>query len=151
MAAGPGGATVFVTGGAGGDDVTVAYNAATGAQRWAIRYSGPASALDEAASLAVSPDGAAVFVTGTSQGDYGTVAYNAATGAQLWASRYSGPSNDSASSVAVSPDGATVFVTGASRAPDRHHLGPGLRHGRLQRRHRRPAVGQPLQRARQQR
>ncbi len=116
VAAAPGGATVFVTGGAGGDYVTVAYNAATGAQRWASRYNGPANALDEAASLAVSPDGAAVFVTGTSQGDYGTVAYNAATGAQLWASRYSGPSNDSASSVAVSPDGATVFVTGGSRA-----------------------------------
>jgi outer membrane protein assembly factor BamB len=115
-AAGPGGATVFVTGGAGGDYVTVAYNAATGAQRWASRYNGPASGDDEAGSLAVSPDGAAVFVTGTSQGDYATVAYNAATGAQLWASRYSGPSNDSADSVAVSPDGATVFVTGTSRA-----------------------------------
>ena len=112
VAVSPGGSTVFVT----GTIATVAYNAATGAQRWAIRYSGPASALDEAAALAVSPDGAAVFVTGTSQGDYGTVAYNAATGAQLWASRYHGPSNDSASSVAVSPDGATIFVTGTSRA-----------------------------------
>jgi outer membrane protein assembly factor BamB len=117
VAAGPGGATVFVTGTIGGPDYgTVAYNAATGAQRWFSRYNGPASGADEASSVAVSPDGAAVFVTGTSHSDYGTVAYNAATGAQLWASRYHGPSNDSASSVAVSPDGSTVFVTGTSRA-----------------------------------
>jgi DNA-binding beta-propeller fold protein YncE len=127
VAVSPDGATVFVTGnsfgGASGTDYgTVAYDAATGAQRWASRYSGPASHVDYANSVAVSPDGATVYVTGTSQGatsgqDYTTLAYNAATGAQLWARRYNGPANgdDSASKLAVSPGGATVFVTGLSQ------------------------------------
>jgi PQQ-like domain len=127
MAVSPDGATVFVTGNSfggpsGTDYATVAYDTATGAQRWASRYSGPASQVDYANSVAVSPDGATVFVTGTSHGatssdDYATVAYNAATGAQRWARRYNGPANgdDQASTLSVSPGGATVFVTGLSR------------------------------------
>jgi hypothetical protein len=51
VAVSPDGATVFVTGnsfgGASGTDYdTVAYDAATGARRWASRYSGPASHVD---------------------------------------------------------------------------------------------------------
>jgi WD40 repeat protein len=127
VAVSPDGATVFVTGWSVGatsaqDYATVAYDAATGAQRWASRYNGPANQRDQAWEVAVSPDGRTVFVTGRSQGatvrwDYATVAYDAATGAQLWASRYNGPANlgDMATAVAVSPDGATVFVTGTSR------------------------------------
>ena len=127
VAVSPGGATVFVTGNSFGgasstDYATVAYNAATGAQRWVSRYNGPANSADLASSVAVSPGGATVFVTGKSRGatsgfDYATVAYNAATGARRWASRYNAPANrgDRASSVAVSPGGATVFVTGTSR------------------------------------
>ncbi len=122
----PDGGTVFVTGGSPGatsgeDYATVAYDAATGARRWASRYNGPGDANDEALSLAVSPDGATVFVTGTSTGatsgrDYATIAYNAATGARRWVSRYSAPANrgDVAFAVAAGPGGRSVFVSGFS-------------------------------------
>src|SRR6266536_724251 len=127
VAVSPSGETVFVTGysagATSGDDyVTVAYDAATGAQLWARRYNGPGNGTDHASSLAVSPRGDAVFVTGYSAGgtatgyDYATVAYNPATGAQLWLKRYNGPVNgdDAAASVTVSPGGDAVFVTGYS-------------------------------------
>src|SRR6516165_2658272 len=57
----PDGSTVYVTG-AGGDNgraayTTVAYNAATGAQRWVSHYNGGVTAF----SVAVSPDGSRVF------------------------------------------------------------------------------------------
>ena len=113
---------VFVTGSStsanpGTDYATVAYNAATGDQLWAKRYSSLGNFYDEARSVAVSPAGDKVFVTGydagTSAGsDYATVAYNAATGAQLWVTRY--VKGSMAMSVAVSPTGATVYVTGDS-------------------------------------
>jgi outer membrane protein assembly factor BamB len=125
VAVSPGGGTVFVTGASAGatsdmDYATVAYNAATGAQRWVTRYNGPADGSDSAFSLAVSPGGGTVFVTGVSYGatsgrDYATVAYNAATGAQRWVKRYTSPGQrpDSADRIAVSPRRDTVFVTGA--------------------------------------
>ena len=131
----PDGDTVFVTGGgivptAVNGYVTVAYNAATGAQVWVARYHGPGNGNSLASSVAVSPSGTTVFVTGasaqyTSAYDYATVAYSAATGAQEWAARYhgpvthynkearyQGPAYNAASSVAVSSSGKTVFVTG---------------------------------------
>ena len=130
VAASPDGKTVFVTGSsyAGSttdyDYATIAYSAATGAQLWVKRYTGPGSGDDQAYSVAVSPDGTTVFVTGYSSGttagqvDYATVGYNAATGAQLWVKRYAGPAKGGigtqAYSVAVSPDGSTVYVTGES-------------------------------------
>ena len=128
LAVSPDGKTVFVTGASGvanndaEDYATVAYNAATGAQRWAKRYNGPGNSNDYAESVAVSPTGNEVFVTGYSAAgpqssyDYATVAYSAATGAQLWAKRYDGPghNDDVAESVAVSPTGGTVYVTGYS-------------------------------------
>ncbi len=126
VAVSPGGGAVFVTGrsfapASGWDYLTVAYNAATGAQLWVKRYNSPGNNADEARSVAVSPSGDKVFVTGgsaydTSAADYATVAYNAATGAQLWVKRYNGPASnqDAAFSVAVSPSGGTVFVTGDS-------------------------------------
>ena len=100
-------------------DVTIAYAAATGAQRWLSRYSSGGQG-SQAYSLAVSPTGATVFVTGSSDGphglDYATIAYDAATGARAWISRYNGPASgdDLAFSVAVSPAGGRVFVTGSS-------------------------------------
>jgi outer membrane protein assembly factor BamB len=126
LAVSPNGKSVFVTGASGGtndsyDYATVAYNAVTGAQRWAKRYNGahPGGLSRGANSVAVSPNGSTVFVTGSSIAandgyEYATVAYNAATGAQRWAKRHnsSGSGDGQAYSVAVSPSGATVFVTG---------------------------------------
>jgi WD40 repeat protein len=127
MAVSPNGSTVFVTGYSlsatkGNDYATIAYNAATGAQRWAARYNG-VSGGNYAHALAVSPNGKTVFVTGSSIGahnsyDYATVAYNAVTGAQRWAKRYNGARNGGvsrgANAVVVNPNGSTVFVTGSS-------------------------------------
>src|SRR6266699_1021560 len=128
VAVSPGGATVFITGSSpgltsGADYATVAYDAATGAQLWASRYSGPGNADDHAGSVGVSPGGGTVFVTGGSTrtgaitgDDYVTIAYNAATGARRWLSRYNGHANlkDFAHSLATGPGGREVFVTGAS-------------------------------------
>jgi WD40 repeat protein len=123
----PDGGTVFVTGESARttsayDYATIAYDAATGAQLWAARFSGPSNLDDTATSAAtVSPDGKTVFITGyaaraTSGDDYATVAYNAATGAQLWVKYYNGPGNgdDFPFAVAVNPAGGAVYVTGTS-------------------------------------
>jgi len=132
IAVSPRGGAVFVTGPSPtihrADYATVAYSAATGAQRWARRYRGPDRLGGAAFAVAVSPAGRRVYVTGygveagprggPSGAEYATVAYSAATGTQLWARRYDGPASgnrsDIAYSVAVSPDGRRVFVTGYS-------------------------------------
>ncbi|WP_084734614.1 S8 family serine peptidase [Actinophytocola xinjiangensis] len=121
----PDGSTVYVTGRSEGvvddDYATIAYDTATGEQRWLRRYDGPAAGSDIANAVAVSPDGSAVFVTGHSTGvgtdnDIGTVAYAAADGAELWQARYNGPrdSFDSGRALQVSEDSARVYVTGFS-------------------------------------
>jgi hypothetical protein len=128
VAVSPDGKTVFVTGECETfstskfDYATVAYSAATGAQKWVKLYNGVGT-VNYANAVAVSPSGKTVFVTGESDSkdfvaEYGTVAYNAATGTQLWVKRYSGPgsSSDIAHSVAVTPNGNTVFVTGVSNS-----------------------------------
>jgi hypothetical protein len=91
VAVSPAGGTVYVTGrGSYFPDVgdiatfeyaTVAYQAATGARRWASRYDDGARG-DVATALAVSPAGDRVYVTGQSLGnhvnpdvDFATVAY----------------------------------------------------------------------------
>ena len=119
VAVGPHGGTVYVTGASTGvgthsDYATIAYNAATGAQRWVSRYNGRRRKYDRAASVAVAPGGHTVYVTGTSGRAFATVAYDAATGAQRWVSRFTGgaSNNDRAFSLAVSPSGGMVYVTG---------------------------------------
>jgi WD40 repeat protein len=125
LAVSPDGSEVFVTGASLGsrsrfDYTTVAYDASTGTELWARRYTSPAG-NDFAEALGVSPDGTKLFVTGRSRGstsgwDYATVAYIASTGSHLWTKRYNGPGDagDFAHALGVSPDGSTVFVTGRS-------------------------------------
>jgi hypothetical protein len=121
------GTTVYVTGHSAGatsgaDCTTIAYNAASGAQRWVKRYNGAANGDDAGYAVVVSPDGKVIYVTGTSWGggtdfDYVTIAYNAVTGARIWLRFYNGPDNaaDGAVAAAVSPKGGRVFVTGHSQ------------------------------------
>src|SRR5439155_1842695 len=114
------GAVVFVTGDASDGYGTVAYDATSGATKWAKHFRGGSG---QAFDLGLTPDGGMVFVTGWSVGprtgyDYSTVAYDADTGTQLWARPYDGSEgNDFESDLAVSPDGARVFVTGTSPEP----------------------------------
>ena len=121
MALSTDGATLYVTGatGASPDYVTLALNAATGAELWRAIYDGPGHSTDQANAMEVSPDGSALFVTGESIGvgsglDYATVAYDAADGSPLWVERITGSGSgyDRAKDVGVSPDSSTVYVTG---------------------------------------
>jgi hypothetical protein len=61
------------------DIVTLSYDAAAGALRWAARYDGPIHGQDLADTIGLSPNGRSVFVagvTGTENGqDYVTLAY----------------------------------------------------------------------------
>lgn len=140
----PNGARVYVTGGAtysgtGRDFITVAYDALTGDQVWAVRYDGPKSETDTARALVLSPDGSTLYVSGRSiwfkrngdssalqpdecpwcphiragTWDYATVAYDASTGAQLWVARlHEGKDADSSPSLAVAPDGSRLYLAG---------------------------------------
>jgi hypothetical protein len=79
----PDGSAVVVTGEssitwAATDYETVSFDAGTGAQLWAARYSGPQGKFDVAYAVASGPDSGAVYVTGTSVADnyeFATVAY----------------------------------------------------------------------------
>lgn len=123
VAASPDGSTVFVAGFSGtvrAHFSTVAYNAATGAQRWAVPFYG--RGYTQAYAMAVSPDGSKLFVTGSTTPVQGgsaravTVAYDADTGARLWTQQAFPVSStfNVGTAVAVSPDGATVFVGGTA-------------------------------------
>ncbi|MDB5268491.1 MAG: Delta-60 repeat protein/Por secretion system C-terminal sorting [Hymenobacter sp.] len=102
------------------DYATVRYAAATGAESWVSRSSGPASGSDDQArALAVDGIGG-VYVTGSSQAPGAspslyTVKMQAATGAVGWSDAYSGAASrsDLAASIAVDNAGNS-YVTGTS-------------------------------------
>jgi hypothetical protein len=124
MAVSPDGSTVFVTGSSSLPTsspihfLTIAYNAATGAQVWAA--SNKSTATSGATSLALSPDGSTVYATGlsapaTAQAQYLTIAYHAATGAAVWVRRIANPGIGflSPAFAAAAPGGTAVYVAGS--------------------------------------
>ncbi len=130
VAVSPDGQTVFVSGmstyqGHNADLTTIAYDAATGEQRWVKAYDGPGHDLDTALAIDLSPDGTTLVVSGQSKGvdtgltDWGTVAYDAVTGEQRWATLLNGAGNgiDVPSDLVAGADG-TVLVTGTSQEGD---------------------------------
>jgi hypothetical protein len=96
---------------------TVAYDQATGDQRWVARSESPSNRDAFATGLALNPTGTRVSVTGwwdRSSRDYATVSYKA-TGSRVWTRRYGSPGgNDVAQAIAAT--GSRVFVTGTSQS-----------------------------------
>ena len=120
----PDGSSVFVSGfsvssGTSLDIETIAYDAATGRERWRTRFDGLTHNEDQANAMAVSPDGSKVYVTGFTERskrlrNFVTLAYSAKTGTRRWVRRYQGPgdSNNNAKAIVMSPDGSRIYVAG---------------------------------------
>jgi sugar lactone lactonase YvrE len=112
----PDGQTVYVTGNSTFGSrktqyATVAYDTATGSERWdAESVEGVYGSTAEA--IAISPDGATLVVTGLGTHGAFTVAYDAATGATLWTA--SDADLAYAFGIAVSADGSVVAIVGNS-------------------------------------
>ena len=137
IAVSPDGGTAYVTGQTQSllqgisDQVTIAYDAATGDDLWTEVYDRGSMDGDENTDsqndygfgIVVSPDGGTVFTAGeadivlgdTITTDYNTLAYDAATGDLDWQSWYDGGhGGDFGRAIDIGPDGAAVYVTGFS-------------------------------------
>ena len=125
IAASPDGASVYTVGRGWVSSsrrwafVVVAYDAATGKQRWLHYYRSAQLGLAE--SVAVSPDSKTIYATGVAGTTAVTVAYRAA-GTLKWAARYTSPYKGFAEGdqIVVAPDGSAVYVGGRESAPNNH-------------------------------
>jgi hypothetical protein len=113
------GSTVFLAASSGGELVTIAYAATTGARQWKTRTVDPAGGQLVARAVAASADGTRLLVTADDEIDPNThqavtVAFDASTGVQLWLARVDpGPGSEAIPRrIAVSADGG-VFVAGS--------------------------------------
>jgi DNA-binding beta-propeller fold protein YncE len=112
VAVSPDGKTVYATGAAGSDALTVAYRA-DGTLRWAARYQSPYAGFAAGSQIVAGPGGGAVYVGGrvpakAGNVDIATFAYRAGTGQLMWLDRRRG----GWPAIAVTPDGRTVVVAG---------------------------------------
>lgn len=127
----PDGATLYVTGAAydafsvAASDarmVTVAYDVATGAERWERTWDRLPDGFDVGKVIEVSPDGRTVVVGGVTTSpdrdlDFITLAYDTRRGRLMWADVESGirpDGTDVLNDLAISPDSRTVYVTGTT-------------------------------------
>ncbi len=124
VAISPDGSSVFVGGTSGSFETndyrytTVAYDAASGEQRWEALRNWEGTDFDEINAMAVSPDGSAVYATGQStanrQSDIATIAYSATTGQELWNVRESAPEHHTELGKDILATANGVYVTGLS-------------------------------------
>lgn len=139
VVASPDGDNVFVTGWSADADqnqdfviATVAYDTATGEERWVDRLPSPDYPVEGASDAAVSPDGATLYVTGNDipnlfDDENGasrqtTVAYDTADGTRLSVVGFSDPTYNvyARSLVEVGGDGETVLVSGGVWSTERY-------------------------------
>lgn len=100
---------------------TVAYDAATGDQQWAVSYESNVGDCFCGPSTETNPAGGEVYISSLAQGalltfDTVTLAYDTARGEQRHAGifRANNVDDTASSGVAVAPDGSRLFVTGGT-------------------------------------
>jgi PQQ-like domain len=128
LAVNPDGTTIYMAGTTSSTRrdahiVVIAYDAATGRQRWLRYYTSVNRA--GALAVAVSPDGSTVYVDGVTGAEFPSsyslvvLAYQAATGTLKWATRYANRYTGGAEAVGafggpivLSPGGRDLYVAG---------------------------------------
>jgi len=121
VAVSPDGATLVVTGQSRGggtgltDWGTVAYDAASGEQLWAVLRNGSEGRIDIAENATIVGDTvvvAGVLSNTDRQTDWETVGYDLATGEERWTASYGDAGTDVPRGVEPTPDGTQVVVIG---------------------------------------
>jgi outer membrane protein assembly factor BamB len=125
----PDGSSAYVTGfsmsATGTDDfLTIAYDLATGQERWQQRYDGPAHGPDDAMAVRYDPATDSVVTMGNSLGlgtmfDTAVVAYDARTGAERWEQRLDGTAHamDFPMEMELAPSTGALVITACSQGP----------------------------------